>query len=476
MSDILKLNIKELKNLYQNKQTSPREVINEICDHLEKNDKQIGAYVSINKEQALKTADKCDLDLPLGGIPIAIKDNINVLNTNTSCSSKFLLDKYTSPYNATVINNLISAGAIPLGKTNMDEFAMGSSTENSAIQLTRNPKDTTKVPGGSSGGSAAAVSANLAICALGTDTGGSIRQPASFCGCVGLKPTYGRVSRYGLVAFASSLDQIGPITKTVSDSASILNHISSHDINDSTSIKTKEENYIEQINKLPKDLTVGVDLDFIENSEGIDDNIKQSITSSIDILKYLGIKTKIINLNYNKYAVSVYYIIATAEASTNLARFDSIRYGKSERHNLMSINEMYEKARQSGFGHEVKRRILLGTYVLSSGYYDAYYLKAQKIRRLILNEYLNVFKDVDIILTPTTPTTAFNIKKHINDPLKMYLADVFTIGANLAGIPAMSVPYKNNSNDMPIGIQFLAKPLDEKTLLQTAYAFEQSFK
>jgi len=413
--------------------------------------------------------------LPLSGIPVAIKDNICVKGQLTTCASK-ILEGFRPPYNATVVEKLKKAGAILFGKTNMDEFAFGSSCENSCYHPTKNPWDINRIPGGSSGGSAASVGADEVIMALGSDTGGSIRQPASLCGVVGLKPTYGRVSRYGLIAFASSLDQIGPITKDVTDSAILMNVIAGHDENDSTSVDLPVPDYTKSLIKDVKNLKIGVPKEYF--IEGIDSDVKDSIEKALNVLSGLGAKYEMVSLPNTEYAVSVYYLVATAEASSNLARFDGVRFGrratKTDNANEPSMIEMVSATRDEGFGPEAKRRIILGTFALSSGYYDAYYLKAQKVRTLIKQDFDEVFKKFDCIITPTSPTAAFKIGEKLNDPLSMYLSDIFTISANLAGIPAISIPCGFTRHGLPIGMQILAKPFDEETIFRVAYTYEQN--
>ncbi|MFA5311405.1 MAG: Asp-tRNA(Asn)/Glu-tRNA(Gln) amidotransferase subunit GatA [Candidatus Omnitrophota bacterium] len=404
------------------------------------------------------------------GIPLAVKDNICTKGFYTQCCSR-ILEGFIPPYDATVIRKIKESGHSCLKlKTNMDEFAFGSSTENSFSGPTRNPWDLDCVPGGSSGGSAAAVAADEAIWALGSDTGGSIRQPASFCGVVGLKPTYGRVSRFGLIAFASSLDQIGPITKDVYDSALLMNIISGYDPNDSTSVNLPVPDYTKALGKDVRGFKVGVPREYF--IEGLDPEVKASVEEAINKLRKLGVDFKEVSLNHTEYAVPVYYIIATAEASSNLARFDGVQYGfRSKDANLI---DMYKKARGEGFGEEAKRRIILGTFALSHGYYDAYYLRALKVRTLIKEDFDSLFKELDCILTPTSPTAAFKIGEKVNDPLKMYLSDIYTISANLAGIPGISLPCGLTKNGMPIGLQILARHFEEEKVFSLAYAFEQN--
>jgi aspartyl-tRNA(Asn)/glutamyl-tRNA(Gln) amidotransferase subunit A len=418
-------------------------------------------------------AESADVSLPLGGIPIAIKDVINVKREPCTCASQ-ILKGYRSPYDATVIKKLREAGAIPFGRTNMDEFAMGSSTENSSYQKTFNPWDTTRIPGGSSGGSAAVVAADEAFAALGSDTGGSIRQPAALCGCVGLKPTYGRVSRFGLVAFASSLDQIGPFTKTVRDSALVLNAMSGRDPQDSTSLDEAVPDYTTLLGRDLKGIKLGLPKEYF--IEGIDPQVERAVHAAIKQYESLGAEIVEVSLPHTEHAVGVYYIIATAEASANLARFDGVRYGHRAA-DISNLQEHYGRTREEGFGQEVKRRIILGTYVLSSGYYDAYYLRAQKVRTLIRNDFTAALDKVDAIICPTSPEVAFKVGERSDDPLKMYLADIFTIAANLAGICGLSLPCgfaELDGRKLPIGLQLLGKPFEEAKLLQLAHAYEQS--
>jgi aspartyl-tRNA(Asn)/glutamyl-tRNA(Gln) amidotransferase subunit A len=414
------------------------------------------------------------VSLPLGGIPIAIKDLINVEGQQCTCGSK-ILRGYRAPYNATAIENLRAHGAIPFGRMNMDEFAMGSSTENSSAQVTRNPWDLSRVPGGSSGGSAAAIAADIAFGALGTDTGGSIRQPAAFSGIVGFKPSYGRVSRFGLVAFASSLDQIGPLTKTVQDSALLMNAIAGHDSRDSTSLDAPVPDYIKNLGRDLKGIRIGLPKEYM--IEGVDPVVKSAVMAAVKLLAFLGAEIIEVSLPHTDYAISVYYILATAEASANLARFDGVRYGhRAEK--VSSLFDHYARTRAEGFGAEVKRRIILGTYVLSSGYYDAYYLRAQKVRELIRRDFADAFEKVEALVSPTSPSPAFRLGEKTTDPLQMYLADIFTNAANLAGICGISVPcgfaLSENGKKLPIGLQLLGKALDEARILQIAHAYEQS--
>ena len=407
-------------------------------------------------------------------IPIAIKDNICVLDEETTCSSR-ILKGFKAPYDATVIKKLKASGAILVGNTNMDEFAMGSSTENSCYGPTRNPWNLDYVPGGSSGGSAAAVAANEAIWAIGSDTGGSVRQPASFCGVVGLKPTYGRVSRYGLIAFASSLDQIGPITKDVTDCALLLNIIAGYDERDSTSVDTPVPDYTRSLQKNIKGLKIGIPKEYFV--QGIDKEVEEAVREAIEVLKKEGAQLKEVSLPHTEYGIATYYIIATSEASSNLARYDGVQYGirkYAAQVRKSPLLDMYDETRDAGFGAEVKRRIMLGTYSLSSGYYDAFYLKGLKVRSLIKKDFDAVFKDCDAVVCPTSPTTAFKVGAKASDPLSMYLSDVYTVSANLSGIPAISVPCGFSKAGLPIGLQIMARPFDEERLLRIAYTYEQS--
>jgi len=476
MSDALHtLTIAELRARLVRKDISPADIIRSVEAAITECDGRIGAYLHRDTEAALQAAEGADLSAPLGGIPIAIKDVLNVSGQPATCGSKILAG-YVSPYDATCIARLKAAGAIPFGKMNMDEFAMGSSTENSALKVTRNPWDITRVPGGSSGGSAAAVAAQEAIAALGTDTGGSIRQPAGFCGIVGLKPTYGLVSRYGLIAYASSLDQAGPLTKTVEDAALVLQAISGHDPLDSTSLKAPVPDYTAALHQGVKGLRIGLPKEYF--IDGIDAEVRAAVEGAVAELQRQGAEVREISLPHTRFAIAAYYIIATAEASANLARFDAVRYG----HRCDSpsdLRDMYDRSRAEGFGPEVKRRIILGTYVLSSGYYDAYYLKAQKVRRLIAQDFHEAFKNVDVIASPICPTPAFRIGENASDPLKMYLADIFTIAANLAGICGISVPcgFSTATTErpaLPIGLQLLGRPLGECDLLRAAAAYERA--
>jgi len=471
--DLPALTIADLQPLLRRKEVSPREVIQSLRTRIEKVEPKIDAYLSIDFDTAIKEAEKVDVALPLGGVPIAIKDIINVKGQPCTCGSK-ILGNYRPPYDATVIQKLRAAGAIPFGKTNMDEFAMGSSTENSSVKVTRNPWDLSRVPGGSSGGSAAAVAADAAFGGLGTDTGGSIRQPASLSGVVGLKPSYGRVSRFGLVAFASSLDQVGPLTKTVRDSAMIMNAVAGHDPQDSTSLPDLVPDYTKNLGRDVKGIRLGIPKEY--RIEGLDPEVKSAVNAAIKQLESLGAEIVDVTLPHTDYGIAVYYFLATAEASANLARFDGVRYGYRAK-DPKDLLDHYGRTREEGFGAEVKRRIILGTYVLSSGYYDAYYVRAQKVRELIRQDFVKAFEKVDVIISPTSPVPAFKLGERTADPLAMYLADIFTNTANLAGICGISVPCglaKVKGSQLPIGLQILGKALNEALIFQVAHAYEQS--
>jgi aspartyl-tRNA(Asn)/glutamyl-tRNA(Gln) amidotransferase subunit A len=472
-TDLPALNIADLQSLLRRREVSAREVIDALRARIEDVDGKIGAYLSLDFEAAAKEAEVANVDLPLGGVPIAVKDIISIAGEPCTCASK-ILHGYRAPYDATVIQKLRAAGAIPFGKTNMDEFAMGSSTESSAMKLTRNPWDLSRVPGGSSGGSAASVAADEAFGALGTETGGSIRQPAALSGVVGLKPTYGRVSRFGVVAFASSLDQVGPLTKTVRDSALIMNAIAGHDRQETTSLDDPVPDYTAWLGKDLSGVRLGLAKEYM--IEATDPHVKAAINAAVKHLNSLGAEIVDVSLPHTNYAVAVYYILATAEASANLARFDGVRYGYRAA-NPKDLLDHYGRTREEGFGLEVKRRIILGTYVLSSGYYDAYYLRAQKVRALIRQDFAKAFKKVDALISPTSPVPAFKFGERTADPLQMYLADILTSPANLAGICGISVPCGFADADgqrLPIGLQLLGKALDETRILQIAHAYEQT--
>jgi aspartyl-tRNA(Asn)/glutamyl-tRNA(Gln) amidotransferase subunit A len=470
------LTISELGEKLRSREISSREAIEACLERVRQVDGRIRAFLSHDAEDALAQADAADKRLatgekgPLLGVPVGIKDVIAVKGQPLSCGSK-ILGHFVSPYDATVIQKLRTAGAVVFGRLNMDEFAMGSSTENSSFQTTCNPWDTSRIPGGSSGGSGAAVAADECVAALGSDTGGSIRQPAGLCGCVGLKPSYGRVSRFGLVAFASSLDQIGCFTKQVRDAATMLESLSGVDPCDSTSVPQPVPHYAGNLTGDIKGLRVGLAKEYMVG--GLDPEVRQAVDAAVKQLEKLGAEIVEVSLPHTDYAIATYYIIATAEASANLARFDGIRYGA--RVEGIDPIDLYSKTRGAGFGPEVKRRILLGTYVLSSGYYDAYYLRAQKVRTLIRNDFLKAFEQVDAIVTPTSPTPAFRIGEKADDPLQMYLMDIYTISANLAGICGISVPCGfTHSPKLPIGLQLLGKPFGEEMILRVAHAYEQT--
>lgn len=517
MDDITKLTVHELIEKKQNGELNSEQIVKAYADKINEKEKDINAFITITTDEALEQAKQIDQELAkckqednnaekckeynegsndnnksgskdrtlgkFAGIPIGIKDNLCTKGTKTTCASK-MLENFVSPYDATVVKKLNDEGIISLGKLNMDEFAMGSSTENSAFKITHNPWNLNKVPGGSSGGSAAAVAANLVPWALGSDTGGSIREPSSFCGVVGLKPTYGLVSRYGLVAFASSLDQVGPITKDVTDCAMLLNIISGYDENDSTSFnlynnenspyyKKEKIDYTKSLKNDVKGMKIGVPKEFF--GEGINSEVKEKLEEAIKLYKEMGAEVSECSLNVADYALATYYIIACAEASSNLGRFDGIRYGYRTK-NFTNLKELYKNSRTEGFGDEVKRRIILGTYVLSSGYYDAYYKKAQKVRTYVKEQFDKCFAKYDLLLTPVAPTTAFDIGSKSNNPLEMYLADICTVSINIASVPAISVPCGFDSNNMPVGMQLIGNRFSEEKILNAAYAFEQNFK
>ena len=469
--------LSEISKDIKEKKVTIKEVLDSVYKRIEETEPKVGAYITLTKDRAYKRAEELQAKLDngedigvLGGVPIAIKDNICTKNVKTTCASK-MLENFEPIYNATVIEKLEEAGAIMIGKTNMDEFAMGSSTESSYFKKTANPWDTERVPGGSSGGSAACVSADMAYASLGSDTGGSIRQPASYCSVVGLKPTYGLVSRYGLIAFASSLDQIGPFGKTVEDAALMLNVIAGHDNKDTTSANLDKKDYTKALVNDVKGMKIAIPTDFV--NDGINKDVKAAYDKSIDKLKELGAKIVDVKLEYAKYSLATYYIIATAEASSNLGRYDGIRYGHRAE-GFSDLTDLYIKSRTEGFGDEVKRRIILGTYVLSSGYYDAYYKRAQQVRTLIVENFKKVFAECDAIMIPTAPNTSFKMGEHSTNPLEMYLEDIFTVPVNIAGLPAISIPGGFDSENMPIGLQFITKAFDEEKLLQIAYTYEQN--
>jgi aspartyl-tRNA(Asn)/glutamyl-tRNA(Gln) amidotransferase subunit A len=474
----LKLNeltISELRRLLDNREISSADILNDVYKRIDEVEDRVKSFITITRDYAYESLVQSEKAISEGraalmtGIPIAVKDNMCAKGILTTCASKILYN-FIPPYESTATARLKEQGYILTGKTNMDEFAMGSSTENSGFHTTRNPWDIERVPGGSSGGSAAAVAADECIAALGSDTGGSIRQPASLCGVVGLKPTYGRVSRYGLVAFASSLDQIGPITKNVMDAAIMMNAIGGHDPKDSTSAPVEMPDFAASISSGVKGLKIGIPREYF--IEGIDAEIKDSVNSAIKKLESLGAVPVEVSLPHTGYATAVYYVLATSEASSNLARYDGVKYGfRAEGKDLL---EMYMNTRAKGFGAEVKRRIMLGTYALSSGYYDAYYKKAQQVRTLIKQDFDRAFEKVDLLVTPTAPTSAFKIGEKATDPLQMYLSDIFTISVNLAGVPAISIPCGFTKDNLPIGLQIIGKHFDEDSILKAAYAYEQS--
>ena len=474
--NITELTVHELKEKLEKKELTSYEITKAYIEKIEEKEKDVQAFVTTLEKDALEKAEEIDKKIASGeiveklaGIPIGIKDNICTKGVKTTCSSK-MLENFVAPYDATVMEKINSENIINLGKLNMDEFAMGGSTEHSYFHVTRNPWNLNKVPGGSSGGSAAAVAAGMVPWALGTDTGGSIREPASFCGVVGLKPTYGSVSRYGVVAFASSLDQVGPITKDVTDSAMLLNIITGKDKMDSTSVERPKVDYTKALKNDVKGLKIAVPKELF--AEGINEEVKESLEKAIETYKKLGAEISEVSLNIAEYALASYYIIACAEASSNLGRFDGVRYGHRAKE-FNNLKELYRNSRTEGFGPEVKRRIILGTYVLSSGYYDAYYKKAQQVRTLVMNKFKSVFDNYDVILTPTSPTVAFDIGSKINDPLAMYLADICTVSVNIAGLPGISIPCGVDKEGMPIGMQLIGNRFTEETLLNAAYTFEQ---
>ena len=471
--ELYELTVHELLEKLDNNEISVEDITKSYVDRINDKEKDVQAFVSVLDKEALEKAKEIkERKTKFTGIPIGIKDNMCIKGTKTTCSSK-MLENFVAPYNATVIEKLNEENMIYLGKLNMDEFAMGASTEYSAFKKTRNPWNLNTVPGGSSGGSAAAVAANMVPWALGSDTGGSIRQPSSLCGVVGLKPTYGLVSRYGLVAFASSLDQIGPITKDVTDSAMLLNLITGHDEKDSTSVNTDKKDYTKALKEDVKGLKIGVPKEYF--GEGINEEVKQSVKEAIKKYEEMGAIVEECSLDIADESLAVYYIIACAEASSNLGRFDGIRYGYRTE-NFTSLKDIYINSRSEGFGAEVKRRIILGTYVLSSGYYDAYYKKAQKVRSIIIKEFEKLFEKYDVLLTPTSPSVAYELGSKLNNPLEMYLADLCTVTVNIAGLPGISIPCGVDSKGMPIGMQLIGKHFDEETILRAAYTFEQQEK
>jgi len=475
--ELTSLTIEATRSAIQECKVTARSLAQAHYERIQKEDGQIGAFLTLAKERALEQADRIDRVAaegkplpPLAGVPVGIKDVMSTRGLRTTAGSK-VLERYVPPYDCTAVARLEDAGAVVLGKMNCDEFAMGSSNENSAYHPVRNPRNLDRVPGGSSGGSAAAVAADMAVFTLGSDTGGSIRQPASFCGVVGLMPTYGRVSRYGLIAFASSLDHIGPLSKTVKDAAIVLHTIAGRDPMDPTSADIPVPDYVAALSKPVRGLKIGVAKEYF--AEGLDEEVRQAVESAVDKLKALGCEIVPVSLPHTPYAIPTYYIIATAEASANLARYDGVRYGIRAA-GAKSLSEMYRRTRDEGFGAEVKRRIMLGTYALSAGYYDAYYLKAQKVRTLLARDFEHAFLKVDAIVTPTSPTAAFRLGEKSNDPLAMYLADIYTVTADLAGIPGISIPCGETGEKLPIGLQILGKHFDEATILRVAHAYEQA--
>ena len=477
--DLTSLTIDSARSAVQERKITAAALAEAHYARIKKEDGQVGAFLTLSKERALEQADRIDRmaaegkRLPaLGGVPVAIKDVMSTRGVRTTAGSK-ILSKYVPPYDCTAVARTEANGAVVLGKTNCDEFAMGSSNENSAFHPVRNPRDLERVPGGSSGGSAAAVAADMAVAALGSDTGGSIRQPASFCGVVGLMPTYGRVSRYGLIAFASSLDHIGPLTKTVKDAAIVLRTIAGRDPMDSTSAEVPVPDYVAELDKPVRGLKLGVAKEYF--GDGLDEEVRHAVESAIDRLKALGCEIVQVSLPHTQYAIPAYYLVATAEASANLARYDGVRYGLRAK-GVKTLSDMYRRSRDEGFGAEVKRRIMLGTYALSAGYYDAYYLKAQKVRTLLTRDFEEAFRKVDAIVTPTSPTAAFRLGEKSNDPLSMYLADIYTVTADLAGIPGISISCGETREKLPIGLQILGKHFDEATILRLAHTYEQARK
>ncbi len=475
--ELHELTIHAAHDLLRKKEVSAVELTRAVLDRVAALDDKVGAYISVTDEQALKQAADADRVIaagkmsPLTGIPLGIKDLMCTRDIPTTCASK-ILENFVPPYNATVVEKLNGAGAVTVGKLNMDEFAMGSSTENSALKKTGNPWDLERIPGGSSGGSAAAVAADFCLGALGSDTGGSIRQPASHCGVVGLKPTYGRVSRFGLVAFASSLDQIGPLAKDTRDCALLMNAVSGYDPQDSTSVPRDVPDYIGALKEGLKGIRAGIPREYTDK-EGLDPDVSAAVKAAIEKLQDLGVECVEVSLPHTEHCVAVYYVIAPCEASSNLARYDGVKYGYRDK-GADSLIPMYRATRSAGFGAEVQRRIIIGTYCLSAGYYDAYYGKASQVRTLITRDFQNAFETCDVILSPVAPEPAFKIGENTDDPLKMYLSDIFTLSANLAGIPGMSVPCGFSKTGLPIGLQILGPHFAEETLLRVAYNFEQA--
>lgn len=464
-----------LRKLLDSREITVKDVVDSVYERIDVVEERVKAFITVTRDEAYNDAERAQKIIDSGGaflltgVPLAIKDNMCTKGILTTCASK-ILHNFIPPYESTATGKLKEQGYVIVGKANMDEFAMGSSTENSSVHTTRNPWNTDCVPGGSSGGSAAAVAAGECIAALGSDTGGSIRQPAALCGVVGLKPTYGRVSRYGLVAFASSLDQIGPLTKDVADSAALMNVIAGHDPLDSTSAPVATPDFMAALGKDIRGLRIGIPKEYF--IEGIDSEVEKAVNNAIRELEAFGAKAVAVSLPHTEYATATYYILATSEASSNLARYDGVKYGLRE--TGKDLLDMYMNTRAKGFGAEVKRRIMLGSYALSSGYYDAYYKKGQQVRTLIKNDFDNAFKEVDVIVTPTSPTPAFRVGERAADPLQMYLSDIFTISVNLAGIPAISIPCGFTKDNLPVGLQIIGKSFDEECILKTAYAYEQA--
>ena len=475
--DLYTLTAHEIRDMIKEKKISSKEATQSALDRINQVEDKVESYVTVLPEEAIAQAEAIDAKIAngedvgaLAGVPMALKDNMCTKDILTTCSSKMLYN-FKPPYDATVAEKLNNAGTVLLGKVNMDEFAMGSSTENSYFKKTKNPYDITKVPGGSSGGSAASVSADEAYFTLGSDTGGSIRQPAAFCGCVGLKPTYGSVSRYGLIAFASSLDQIGPMTKDVTDCAMVLNQIAGYDPKDSTSVNIEHPDFEKALTGDIKGLKIGCPKEYF--GAGINPEITAAINAALNNMKAEGADFTDMSLPLNEYALPAYYMISSAEASSNLARFDGVKYGfRAEK--FGDLIDLYCQTRSEGFGAEVKRRIMIGTYALSSGYYDAYYKKAQQVRTMIMNDFTKAFETYDVLVTPTAPMTAFGIGEKTSDPMQMYLADICTVSVNIGGLPAIVIPCGYDSNGMPIGIQIIGKPFDEATVLNAAYALEKT--
>lgn len=475
MNDILKLTVTELSGKLASRELSGAEITGAYLDRIAEKEPEIGAYLTVSADQAMDNVKKIDERRakgeelsPLAGIPVGIKDNMCTKGTRTTCASR-MLENFIPPYDATVVEKLAAAGTVTLGKLNMDEFAMGSTTENSYFKKTHNPRNTDYVPGGSSGGSAAAVAADEAPFSLGSDTGGSIRQPAAFCGVVGMKPTYGSVSRYGLVAFASSLDQIGPLTKNVRDNAVILNAIAGHDKRDATSVDREYGDYTAQLDMGVKGMKIGIPDEFF--GEGINEEVKDHVLAAAKVYEKLGATLVPVSMKTISHALPAYYVISSAEASSNLARFDGVRYGyRSEKYE--DIVDLYKNSRSEGFGAEVKRRIMLGTFALSSGYYDAYYKKALQVRTLVMKDFSKIFETCDFILSPVAPTTAYKLGEKTSNPLEMYMGDIYTVPVNIAGIPSLSLPCGTDSKGLPVGMQLIGKAFDEATLYRAGNAYE----